>query len=169
MARKFASVLAVALLASLELVASPSQQEPPPVVKDQETHEGKQQGSQDPNRWKWWINPESRKEIGITDAQSAQIDVIFEEMFPAQRAKWRELQQLEPAVSKMLKDRTADVATVTQQVDRMEKLDAERSTLRTVMLYRMNLVLTPDQRLKLEAFMKRRDENRRKSDRSDRR
>jgi Spy/CpxP family protein refolding chaperone len=65
----------------------------------------------------------------------------------------------------MLKERTADVATVTQQVDRMEKLDAERSTLRTVMLYRMNLVLTPDQRLKLEAFMKRRDENRRKSDR----
>jgi len=163
MARKFASVLVVALLAASGLMASqPPQTTPPP--KDHEGQETKQQGSQDSNRWKWWINPESRKEIGITDPQSAQIDQIFEAMFPAQRAKWRELQQLEPAVSKLLKERVADVATVTQQVERMEKLDAERRTLRTVMLYRMNLVLTPDQRLKLEAYIKRRDENRRKSD-----
>lgn len=163
MARKFASVLVVALLAASELIASQLPQTTPP-VKDQESQETKQQGSQDPNRWKWWINPESRKEIGVTDAQSAQIDQIFEAMFPAQRAKWRELQQLEPAVAKLLKERVADVATVTQQVERMEKLDAERRAIRTVMLYRMNLVLTPDQRLKLEAYYKRRDENRRKSD-----
>jgi Spy/CpxP family protein refolding chaperone len=144
------------------MASQPPQTTPPP--KDREAQETKQQGSQDSNRWKWWINSESRKEIGITDPQSAQIDQIFEAMFPAQRAKWRELQQLEPAVSKLLKERVADVATVTQQVERMEKLDAERRTLRTVMLYRMNLVLTPDQRVKLEAYIKRRDENRRKSD-----
>ena len=163
MARKFGSVLAVVLLTASELIASQTAQVPP--VKDQqEAHETKPQRPQDQNRWKWWINPESRKEIGITDVQSAQIDQIFEAMFPAQRAKWRELQQLEPAVSKLLKERVADVATVSQQVERMEKLDAERHTLRTVMLYRMNLVLTPDQRLKLEAYNKRRDESRGKSD-----
>lgn len=163
MDRKFASVLVVALLAASELIASQPPQALPP-VKDQETHETKPQRTQDQNRWKWWINPDSRKEIGITDAQSARIDQIFESMFPAQRAKWRELQQLEPDVSKLLKERVADVATVTQQVERMEKLDAERRALRTVMLYRMSLELTPDQRLKLDAFYKRRDENRRKSD-----
>ena len=163
MARKFASVLAVALLAASELIASQATQAPPS-VKDQETQEPRQARPQDQNRWKWWINPDSRKEIGINDAQSAQIDKIFEEMFPAQRAKWREFQQLEPEVSKLLKERVVDVATVQQQVERMEKLDAERRTLRTVMLYRMNLVLTPEQRLKLEAYNKRRDENRRKSD-----
>ena len=164
MARKFASVLAVAFLAASELIASQPPSQAPPPVKDQETHETKPQRTQDQNRWKWWINPDSRKEIGITDAQSARIDQIFESMFPAQRSKWRELQQLEPAVSKLLKERVADVAMVTQQVERMEKLDAERRALRTVMLYRMNLELTPDQRLKLDAFIKRRDENRRKSD-----
>jgi Spy/CpxP family protein refolding chaperone len=162
MARKFASVLVVALLACAQLIASQATQVPP--GKDQETHETKQARPQDQNRWKWWINPDSRKEIGINDAQSAQIDKIFEEMFPPQRAKWREFQQLEPEVSKLLKERVVDVATVQQQVERMERLDAERRTMRTVMLYRMNLVLTPEQRLKLEAYNKRRDENRRKSD-----
>ena len=168
MARKFASVLAVVLLAASELIASQTTQAPPS-VKDQETHETRQTRPQDQNRWKWWINPDSRKEIGINETQSAKIDKIFEEMFPAQRAKWRELQQLEPEVAKLLKERVADVATVQQQVERMERLDAERRMLRTVMLYRMNLVLTPEQRLKLEAYNKRRDENRRKSDKSDHR
>ncbi len=59
---------------------------------------------------------------------------------------------------------TADVATVTSQVEKLEKLEAEMNTTRTVMLYRMTLVLSPDQLAKLEAFRKRRDENRRKSD-----
>ena len=164
MARKFASVVAVVVLAASGLLAANQTAQEPPVKDQQEAHEPKPQRPQDQNRWKWWINPESRKEIGITDAQSSQIDQIFEAMFPAQRAKWRELQQLEPAVSKLLKERVADVATVSQQVERMERLDAERRTLRTVMLYRMNLLLTPDQRLKLEAYNKRRDESRGKSD-----
>jgi Spy/CpxP family protein refolding chaperone len=163
MPKQFAWVLLATLVAAPELSAGEPQAAPP--SKPQEAHESKPQRPQDQNRWKWWLNPESRKEIGINDAQSLQIDQIFESMFPPQRAKWRELQQLEGTVSKLLKEHVADVATVTQQVERMEKLDAERRTLRTVMLYRMNLVLTPDQRVKLEAYNKRRDENRRKSER----
>jgi Spy/CpxP family protein refolding chaperone len=116
----------------------------------------------DPNRWKWWINPEHRRELGITDAQSAQIDQIFESSMPAQRANWQEAEKLQAILTKTLKDSIADVATVTQQVERIEKLHAERRTMRAVMIYRMNLVLTPEQRGKLEAFHKRRDENRRR-------
>ena len=160
MSKQFAWMVLATLVTSPALAGNQPQSKPP--TETREAHQTRQQRPQDQNRWKWWLNPESRKEIGITDAQSTQIDQIFEAMFPAQRSKWRELQQLEESVSKLLKEHVADVATVSQQVERMEKLDAERRTLRTVMLYRMNLVLTPEQRLKLEAYHKRRDENRRR-------
>ena len=123
---------------------------------------------QDSNRWKWWINPEHRKELGITDEQSAQIDRIFESSMPPQRAKWREAENLEATLSRTLKESVADVPTVKEQVERLEKLQAERRVMRTIMLYRMNLLLTPEQRVKLEAFRKRREENqRRQPDRRD--
>ena len=123
---------------------------------------------QDSNHWKWWINPEHRKELSITDEQSAQIDRIFESSMPPQRAKWREAENLEATLSRTLKESVADVPTVKEQVERLEKLQAERRVMRTIMLYRMNLLLTPEQRVKLEAFRKRREENqRRQPDRRD--
>jgi hypothetical protein len=44
-------------------------------------------------------------------------------------------------------------------------MNAELATTRTVMLYQISLVLTPEQRVKLDEYNKRREENRRKSDR----
>jgi Spy/CpxP family protein refolding chaperone len=89
---------------------------------------------------------------------------------PPQRANWREAEKLETILAKTLKDSVADVETVSRQVERLEKLNAERRTMRAVMIYRMNLILTPDQRVKLEAFLKRRDQNRRRQpDRTERR
>jgi Spy/CpxP family protein refolding chaperone len=161
MARQFAWVLLAAFAAAPALSAQTVQQ-PPPGGKEQK--QNRETRPQDPNRFKWWIDADSRRELGITDAQSSQIDQIFEGTMPAQRAKWREVQQLEDALSKLLKEHVADVAYVTQQVERVEKLEAELRITRTVMLYRMNLVLTAEQRVKLEALRKRRDENRRKSE-----
>ena len=160
MARQLALLLAAAFVAPASPIAAQTEaQQQPPAQQEQ-----KQQRPQDPNRFKWWINPDQRKELGITDAQSRQINDIFESTMPAQRVKWREHQELEQAVSKLLKDSQADVATVTRQVERLERLEAELDATRTVMLYRMNLVLTPDQRVKVEELRKRRDENRRKSE-----
>lgn len=163
MFKQFAGVVLAAFVVAPVVAASQPQTAPPTAPR--ESRQPKEQRQQDQNRWKWWINPESRREIGISDAQSKQIDAIFEATFPAQRAKAREHRELEEVVSKMLKERTADVTTVAQQVEKLEKLEAELDTTRTIMLYRMNLVLTPDQLDRLEAFRKRRDENRRKSDR----
>ena len=165
MARQFAWVIVAMFVAAATLTGNqPSQpppQQPPRGGHEQKpSHEARQQ---DPNRFKWWINADSRKELGITDAQSAQINQIFESTMPTQRAGWRQVEEMEKAVSQLLKENIADVATVTQQVDRLEKLQAELRTNRVVMLYRIHLVLTPEQRVKLEAFRQRRDENRRKN------
>jgi Spy/CpxP family protein refolding chaperone len=113
-------------------------------------------------RWKWWINPDDRKEFGITDQQSAQIDQIWESYAPAARTRNRELEKLEEALSKTIKEGTVDVASLTQQVTRVEKLRAEQITNRTVMLYRIMQVLTPDQRPRIEALLARRAEARRR-------
>lgn len=164
MARHFAWILAAALLATPALALNRSERQEEP-KRDRQSRDARQ----DPNRtWKWWINTEHRKELGITDDQSRHIDQIFESMFPPQRAKAREADRLEDELSKILKDATADVAMVAAKVEHLEKLHAERRAMRTMMLYRINQVLTPDQRVRLENFLKKREANRRRqSERTD--
>jgi Spy/CpxP family protein refolding chaperone len=125
------------------------------------------EGKQSRDRWKWWLN--DRAELGITDKQSADIDRIFEETVPGQRARRQELDRLEDALSILTKENKADVATVAQHVDKVENLRAEMNKTRTVMLYRINLVLSADQRMKLKALIARRDAERGKNESSRRR
>ena len=127
-----------------------------------EQREGGGTRPQDPNRWKWWLNPDDRKELGITDQQSAAIEQIWSSVAPLQRENWRELERLETELDKTLKAATTEAGAVAQQVEKVEKLRATVNATRTVMLYRISQVLTPDQRVKLEAHRARRDANRRR-------
>lgn len=130
----------------------------------------------DPPRLKWWLHPESRKELRLTDQQAREIDQIFESTMPKQREKWHELEKLQEALSLTIKENTADVAIVTKQVEKVEKLRAEHNVGRTIMIYRMHLVLTPEQRTKLDAIRtrleaerKRQEEERKKQGKTDER
>ena len=89
-----------------------------------EPRESRDARPQDPNRWKWWINPDDRRELGITDQQSAAIEQIWSSVAPKQRENWHELQRLEAELEKTLKAATADPAQVAEQVERVEKLRA---------------------------------------------
>ena len=167
MRRQFGWILAAVLIGGPVLAAAQNQaQTQPPTGQTGQTGQNDRQNRdarpQDPHRWKYWMNPEHRKELGISDAQSAQIEEIFQALFPAQRANYREAEKLEPVLASMIKESTADVSAVKALVERVEKLHAERRTARAVMLYKMGLVLTPEQRVKLEEFTKRREENNRK-------
>jgi Spy/CpxP family protein refolding chaperone len=114
------------------------------------------------DRWKWWLY--DRTELGINDRQSAEIDRIFEETIPHQRAKREELERLEAVLATMTREAKADVSAVAQQVNKVESLRAEMNKTRTVMLYRINLVLSAEQREKLKVFMEKRDAERRRND-----
>jgi Spy/CpxP family protein refolding chaperone len=72
-------------------------------------------------------------------------------------------------LAKLTKEATADVATIAQHVDRIETLRAEMNKTRTIMLYRMNLLLNPEQRAKVKALYDKRDAERRRNDSSRRR
>jgi hypothetical protein len=113
---------------------------------------------------KWWVEQPDRGEIGISDQQSAKIEEIWRSHIPAQRDRWRELEKLEPVVSQLIKDGTADPADVEKQVERMETLDAQMRAARTMMLYRIHRELSADQRARLKAISERREAERRKID-----
>jgi Spy/CpxP family protein refolding chaperone len=119
------------------------------------------------DRWKWWLY--DRAELGITDKQSAEIDKIFESTMPQQRAKREELEKMEAVLQTMTTENKADVAVVAQQAEKVESLRAEMGKTRTVMLYRMNLLLSPDQRVKVKALIDKRNAERGKNDSAKRR
>jgi Spy/CpxP family protein refolding chaperone len=115
------------------------------------------------HRVPWWKKPETRAELGISDKQSKDIDDIFQEMLPSLRAAKDDLDKLDEAVTKLIKEGTADVSVVAQKVAQAEQARANLTTKRTVMLYRMHRLLTPEQRAKLDAMFERREAERRKN------
>ena len=171
MSRQFAWVFLLVFISSAAAQAAPP--------CDQQRAEANKADATppDPQRFKWWLKAETKKELRLTDQQSKKIDEIWEATAPKLREKWHELEKLQDALDKTIKDGTADVAAVSQQVEKVERQRAEHNTLRMVMIYRMHLVLTPEQRVKvdairakMEADRKRQDEERRKSkDRDERR
>lgn len=165
MARRIAWLVVVALAFGSAAWAGPRQETAggeQPQQPQQQKPAARDDREQDPNRRKWWVNVDDRKELGITDQQSAALEEIWASISPKQREVWHEFERLEADLAKMLKDAAADPAVVAQKTEKVEKLRAQLNTNRTVMIYRMSLVLKPEQRVKLEALRARREENRRK-------
>jgi Spy/CpxP family protein refolding chaperone len=106
-------------------------------------------------RIKWWLDEKSRLELGITNQQSAEIEQIFQGTLPTLRQVRKELDELESRLSLMIQEGTAPVAAITEQVARVENARAQMNKLRTVMLYRIDRVLSADQRARLKAWHER--------------
>lgn len=104
----------------------------------------------------WWIDPESRAELGITDAQSAAVEDVWQKSAPKLREGRAQLEKLEDALSEMIRS-DAPETTVIAQIEKVEAMRAELSKARAIMIYRMNKVLKPEQREKVKAKMERRD------------
>jgi len=107
------------------------------------------QGHQRPPHW--WIDPERRQQLAITDAQSKQVEEIWQKSLPELRKFRDQLISLDEQVSKMVQD-GAPEAAVTGLVEQTENTRAQANKARTLMIYRMYKVLTPDQRAKVMAM-----------------
>ena len=169
MTRRTAWVFAVSLVCAAPVSAAAL----PCEAAGQKLDQGKPTASPQPgqgsegrggeHRVPWWKAPETRAELGISDKQSKDIDDIFQETLPVLRAAKDDLDKLDEAVTKLMKEGTADVAVIARQVAQAEQARANLTTKRTVMLYRMHRLLTPDQRAKLDAMFERREAERRKN------
>ena len=100
---------------------------------------------------KWWIEEPMRGELGITDQQSAAVEQLWQKTIPKLREARERLDKLEEQLSQMIRD-ASDEAAVVAQIERVENTRSEANKARTLMLYRMNRVLTPEQRVKLKAM-----------------
>ena len=173
----FAAALACAMPASATTPCEqgappkPEQQGAPARGADSKGPEGRGPDGRgkDEHRMPWWKSPDTRTELGISDKQSKDIDDIFQATLPSLRAAKDELDKLDDAVASLIKEGTADIAVVARQVGQAEQARANLTTKRTVMLYRMHRLLTPEQRTKLDAMFARREAERRKNDPNGRR
>jgi Spy/CpxP family protein refolding chaperone len=122
---------------------------------DKDKKDGAHQGPK-----KWWIDPQLRAELQITDQQSALVEQVWVKSLPRLRESRAQLEKLEAALSVLLAKDDADEAAVSAQIDRVEAARTEANKARTLMIYRMHKVLTVDQRAKVKAMMDRRDDRR---------
>lgn len=168
MGRQIAWVLALFVMcapatsaARLEQPARPAAAQMP-AAKDSKDNKDKPQNGSTPGdreRWKWWLY--DRVELGINDQQSAAINQIFESTIPKLRETRQELDRAEEELSRTIKEHKADLAVVSGQLDRVESARSQYNKTRVLMLYRMHLLLSADQRVKLEAIRARNDQGRR--------
>jgi Spy/CpxP family protein refolding chaperone len=158
MARQLSWALGAFLLIPAFNVAAAGCEPPSEAVYAQQP--GAKPGGQDRRPPRWWADEPERTELGITDQQSAAIEQIWQKTFPRLKELRERLDQLEETMSQMIRD-AADEAAVMAHVDKVESTRTEANKARVLMLYRMNRVLTPDQRIKLKALHDRRESNRR--------
>ena len=97
----------------------------------------------------WWKSDTFQKEVGLTPDQCTRIDSVFQATLPKLRQGRDELDKQEAELSRLIED-NADEATVTRQVDRVEAIRGSLNKTRTLMLFHMHQVLTPDQLVKFK-------------------
>ncbi|MBI2221172.1 MAG: periplasmic heavy metal sensor [Acidobacteria bacterium] len=121
--------------------------------------------AQQQQRWKWWQDEKSRVEIGLTDEQSGAVEEVFQAALPKLKAAKAQLDLLQADLSRMIRERTADESLVAAHIDKVEAARAELSKTRTLMLYRMHRILTPEQNTRLQAIHDRWEKERGRSPR----
>jgi Spy/CpxP family protein refolding chaperone len=102
----------------------------------------------------WWRSESTKNELGLTADQVTRIDKVQESMMPELRQEWAELQRLEAKLAKTI-ETSSDEALLARQIDRVETARANLSKTRQLMLVRMRLILTPEQRSQLKTLVDR--------------
>ena len=101
---------------------------------------------------KWWNAEGPKRELGLTAEQSQQLERIYQSTLPKLRAAKTELDRQESHFSELMRrDSPPPEGEVMATIERLEAARSDLGKLRTVMLYQMRRILTPEQRRKLEA------------------
>jgi Spy/CpxP family protein refolding chaperone len=168
MSRFLATVLGVALVMGMPAAAAAREcghEQSSAQKTDNQAQRGAKPAEAKPSdtpRFMWWKVPETRAQLGLSDQQSKDIDDIFQSTRPQLIAGKDELDKLDDAVSKAMKEGTADIESVKRLVAQLEQARAKLNQTRTMMLYRMHQVLSRDQRTRLNAMVEQWEAERRK-------
>jgi Spy/CpxP family protein refolding chaperone len=102
--------------------------------------------------YKWWEEGKSRTDLGLSADQSAQIEDIFQSNVPRLKSLSDDLKRLERQLSDFISSDTATEAEVVPQVELVVAARGQLDRTRTLMLFRMRRILTPEQRQRLKAL-----------------
>lgn len=100
-------------------------------------------------RFKWWQDDKVRAELRLTHEQSGKIEEVFQTALPKQRTLKEKLDRLETRLSELVGG-SATEAEVMKQVSEVEAVRSELGTARSLLLFRIQRVLTPEQRTKFK-------------------
>lgn len=109
-------------------------------------------------RGKWWQDDRFRRELALTDEQSARLEEIFQKTQPKLREHVRALDQAEDELDRRIEE--GDDASVMEYVGVVETTRSELNKTRTLMLLRMRRTLTADQWAKFTALADQRNRGR---------
>jgi Spy/CpxP family protein refolding chaperone len=114
--------------------------------------------------FRWWTNEKYRKELKLTPEQTAQIDKIFQSSMERVKAQKDDFDRAQAEFSQLMKKGTATERELLRSADTLELARFKVSSERTSMLVKIHSVLTAEQRLGLQAIVKRdRDDDRNRS------
>jgi Spy/CpxP family protein refolding chaperone len=109
---------------------------------------------------KWWNLEAYKLELKLSDEQSAQIEQVFQSSMDRMRSEKADLDRAQEAFRLLIAKPEADEIEYLRAVDRVEMARYTISKERTMMLVRIHRILTPDQRVRLQAMHKRDSGNR---------
>jgi Spy/CpxP family protein refolding chaperone len=121
---------------------------------------GGQEQQPAPSR-KWWQNPRAA-ELGLTAEQSKRIEEIFQATLPTLKTCNSELEKREARLRAMVSGSDVTEADVSRLIDQVEASRSEMSKARTLMIFRMYRLLTPEQRERVKAMYEQSDRDRRR-------
>jgi Spy/CpxP family protein refolding chaperone len=153
MARQFAWAFAALLLCTVPGSASAECGQQQGAQQKQGGARGDSKPDQGHQPSKWWIDPKLRVELGINDQQSALIESIWQKDLQKRSEAGERVRKLDADLTKMILD-GADEVLVGAQIERLVTARGENDKARLLLLYRMNKVLTADQRAKVDAMVK---------------
>ena len=104
----------------------------------------------------WWRSEQFRKDLGLTTDQVTRINSIHQSTLPELRQEWEEFKRCDTKLSGLI-ETSSDEALLARQIDRVETARANLNKTRSLMLARMRLILTPEQRARLKVLQEERE------------
>src|SRR5690242_20190072 len=102
-------------------------------------------GAEGPDGDTWWRSPPVQSQIGLTARQVSQLDAIYRDSLPERRRLRQELDTERQHLAQVLDKGVLDDASAERVVVRVFDAERQRNVARTLLLFRMYRVLSPEQ------------------------
>jgi Spy/CpxP family protein refolding chaperone len=99
--------------------------------------------------YRWWQDEVVQRELALTADQVKGLETVFASTLAERRQLRRQLDRLEAFVQRTIARADLEESEVSELIDELETTRAKRNAARTLMLFRMYRILSPEQRERL--------------------